>query len=364
MKKQIAIIVGTRPNFIKVTQFKKIAELAGGLQITIIHTGQHHDEKMADVFFRQLNLQPDVFLNIPQGSPANQIGNIVLKLEEYFSNATPDLVIVVGDVNSTLAAAICANKMNLKIAHLESGLRSFDHSMPEEINRILTDKISDIFFVTEPSGIKNLSEEGITENVFFVGNTMIDTMVSFEKEIDSSDVLNELKIERNDQFVLMTLHRPSNVDHKQGLKKLVELINQLTKDYIVVFPVHPRTLKNLSGFDLLTSIENTNRLKFTQPLDYFSFQNLIKNASFIITDSGGIQEESTFRRVPCITLRENTERPVTIEVGSNVLVEFEIEKIAAVINLIQSGKFKTSGIPELWDGKSTERIIKILKEIL
>jgi UDP-N-acetylglucosamine 2-epimerase (non-hydrolysing) len=361
----ILVIIGTRPNFIKVTRFKEVAKQYPGIRLKIVHTGQHYDNNMADVFFKQFGLEPDYFLNITQGSPNSQIAEIMVKLEMLMLNEfKPDLVMVVGDVNSTLAGALTANKSGIKLAHVESGLRSFDRSMPEEHNRMLTDELADLHFVTEQAGLDNLSVEGKPQaGIFFVGNTMIDTMVAFADKIDSSDVLQRMEIGEK-KFVLMTMHRPGNVDTKEGLQKLLELVNYLSQKYTVVFPVHPRTIKNMEQSGLHKQFSDNKNLLLTDPLDYFSFQKLIQGSSFIITDSGGIQEESTFLQVPCLTLRPNTERPVTITSGSNELVPFEIAKIASRIEAIENGSFKKGTIPPLWDGKSTERIFEVLAKLI
>lgn len=355
------IVIGTRPNFIKVTQFKKIASNYSSIDLKIVHTGQHYDDKMADVFFKQFELVPDYFLNISQGSPNYQIAEIMQKLEHLILNDfKPDLLIVVGDVNSTLAASLTANKMGIKLGHIESGLRSFDHSMPEEHNRIITDKLSDLFFVTEQSGYDNLVLEGIDkEKIIFVGNTMIDTMVAFEKDIDNSNVLNQYALTKND-FVLMTMHRPATVDNFEELHKLYALIEDLTIKYKVFFPIHPRTLKRMEEFGLKEKFLANPKIILADPLDYFAFQKLVKECQFIITDSGGIQEESTFLGKPCLTLRPNTERPVTVTEGTNTLVPFELDIIKNIVSQIESGIYKKGRVPKLWDGKSTERILNYL----
>jgi UDP-N-acetylglucosamine 2-epimerase (non-hydrolysing) len=359
-KKKILIVIGTRPNFIKITQFKKEAKKFPNLEIKVVHTGQHYDTKMADVFFEQFNLVPDYFLNIAPSTANKQMAEIITKLEDVLIDHKPDWVIVVGDVNSTFAAALTANKLDIKIAHLESGLRSFDKSMPEEHNRILTDAISDLFFVTEQSGLDNLLKEGKTnKNTFMVGNTMIDTMVAFSKQIEKSTILRKIGLQSK-QFVLMTMHRPATVDTKEGLQKLIGLIDMVTRDFKVVFPIHPRTVSSMEYFNLHQQLKNNPNLIITDPLDYFSFQKLIKESKFIITDSGGIQEETTFLQIPCLTLRSNTERPVTITIGSNELIAFDLKKIKSKINTIVNGTYKAGKIPKYWDGKSTERIIKIL----
>jgi len=364
VKKKILIVVGTRPNFIKVTRFSFLLKNYPEIECKIVHTGQHFDDKMSSVFFEQFNLTPDVFLNIAHGTPIAQIAEIMQRLEKIIEEYKPDVIIVPGDVNSTLATAITANKMNVRLAHLESGLRSYDNTMPEEHNRVLTDAVADYFFVTEQSGYDNLVREGRSkEKIFFVGNTMIDTMVAYEKQIDSSDILDKLNIS-SEKFVLMTIHRPANVDVIEGLKKLSDLIVHITKKYKLVFPVHPRTLKNMEKHGLYDAIKGNSNLIFTEPLDYFSFQKLTKSCSFILTDSGGIQEESTFLKIPCLTLRPNTERPVTVDIGTNELIPFDIDIIQKKIESIENGTYKKGTIPPMWDGKATERIVKILSEIL
>lgn len=360
----VLIVVGTRPNFIKVTQFKKVAKKNAIIDIKIVHTGQHYDEKMANVFFTQFDSAPDFFLNISNTTANTQMAEVMLGIEKISKEYSPDLIMVVGDVNSTFAAAIAANKLGIKIAHLESGLRSFDRSMPEEINRILTDEITDYFFVTEQSGYDHLLEEGKKEEqLFFVGNTMIDTMVAFEQMILDNPILQTLKIIPQ-EFVLMTIHRPATVDDKVEIEKLLNLIEYVADSYKVVFPVHPRTINNLKKFNLYSKFEKIKNIVITEPIDYFSFQKLILECKFILTDSGGIQEESTFRLKPCITLRPNTERPSTITIGSNTLLPFNMELIKETISTIENGSYKKSSVPPLWDGKATERIVKILEGVL
>lgn len=367
--KNILIVVGTRPNFIKITRFKNVvaAQYADMLDVKIVHTGQHFDHKMADIFFQQLNILPDFFLDIPVASANTQMGEIMIRLEKVIAVYKPDLLVVVGDVNSTFAAALTANKLGIKVAHLESGLRSSDRTMPEEINRILTDEISDYFFVTEQSGLRNLEREGKPkEAVHFVGNTMIDTLVAFEDKINAAPVFEALGIEPK-EYVLMTMHRPSNVDNRDGLEKLVQLLKgltqRLTQNLAVVFPIHPRTVKKLKDFDLYEEIASNVKIITTEPLDYFSFQKLIANCCLVITDSGGIQEETTFKQVPCLTLRPNTERPSTVDVGSNKLMDFVVEDVIREVNSIKGGNFKKGIIPPLWDGKATERIVEVISKI-
>lgn len=364
--KNLLIVVGTRPNFIKVTQFKKVAEreFRGEFKINIVHTGQHYDDKMADVFFRQFELTPDYFLEIPPSSPNNQMAEVMKRLEPVVSEVKPDMILVTGDVNSTFAASLTANKMNIPLAHVESGLRSGDRTMPEEINRILTDEISDYLFITEESGMRNLNGNGKTEDqLFFVGNTMIDTMVAFDHKIEESPIIQKLGLEKG-RFVLMTMHRPATVDDKDQLLKLIQLIDQITKTEKLVFPIHPRTVNKLKQFELYSRLNINNNVLLTEPMDYFGFQKLIASCKFILTDSGGIQEESTFRRVPCLTLRSNTERPSTIQIGTNTLVPFDLDEIKRIICSIKEGRYKKGSIPPLWDGKATYRILKTIQQEL
>lgn len=364
--KKLLIVVGTRPNFIKVTQFKRVADedFTGMFDIKIVHTGQHYDDKMADVFFEQFDLTPDYFLEIPPSSPNNQMAEVMKRLEPIAQELKPDIMLVTGDVNSTFAASLTANKMNIPLAHVESGLRSGDRTMPEEVNRILTDEISDYLFITEESGFRNLNGNGKTEEqLFFVGNTMIDTMIAFDDKIEESPILKKLGLEKG-RFVLMTMHRPATVDHRDELLKLITLIEEITKTEKLVFPIHPRTVNRLKEFGLHHRVSGNRNVILTEPMDYFAFQRLIACCKFILTDSGGIQEESTFRRVPCLTLRPNTERPSTIQIGTNTLVPFDLDEIKRVICSIKEGRYKKGSIPPMWDGKATHRILKTLQEKL
>lgn len=360
MPATIAILVGTRPNFIKITQFKRVAE-ANDLNVHLIHTGQHYDFKMAGAFFEQLEIVPDHFLDIPQEEPAAQMGHIMIRLHALLKEIKPEMLIVPGDVNTTLAGALTANKMGIPLAHLESGLRSNDERMPEEINRILTDRISDLFFVTEQSGIDNLLKEGAPkENVFLVGNTMIDTLVAFDGKIINSSIRKDLNLEGK-SYVLVTIHRPSNVDTEEQLNFVVETLEKVSEIHDVVFPIHPRTVNNLKRFGLSDRLEKNQKIILTEPLDYFSFQHLILHSKLVLTDSGGIQEETTFRKVPCLTLRENTERPITVTVGTNRLIPFDSNVILDAIKNMQRIE---GDIPDLWDGMATERIVDIIKNRL
>ncbi len=381
---KIISVVGARPNFMKVAPIYRAFEqlkmkneklnndpsTSPGMMDTtnykppaiehlICHTGQHYDAKMSDVFFQQLGLpKPDFYLGVGGGSHAEQTAKIMMGFEKVLLDERPDLVIVVGDVNSTIACSLTAKKLHIKVAHVEAGLRSFDRDMPEEINRILTDTISDYLFVTEKSGLANLKHEGIEESkIFFVGNCMIDSLINFLPFTERSDILNQLNIKANN-YVLVTMHRPSNVDDEKRLIGLTDLINSLSLKRCVVFPIHPRTRKNLEKFKLIEKLNNN--IILTEPIAYIDFLTLIRNSELILTDSGGIQEESTYLGVQCITLRKSTERPSTVDEGTNQLVgeDFEIAKTAA--NEVLNGFRKEGKIPDLWDGKSAERIVDIL----
>ena len=356
-KKEIWIVVGTRPNFIKVTQFKRVIENYNYLALQIVHTGQHYDEKMANVFFDQFQLRPDVFLNIQPNHPAKQISDTIAALTDLFLISKPAMVIVVGDVNSTLAAAIAANKCDIPIAHLESGLRSFDRKMPEEHNRLVADNLADLHFVTEDSGLQNLRDEQKPEQgIAFVGNTMIDTLVAYKNYIEESQILEKLNL-HTEKFILVTLHRPSNVDTETGVRMLLNVLKSASSYFTLVFPIHPRTRNKIEQMGLKSELDGIENLVLTEPLGYFDFQKLVANCAIVLTDSGGIQEETTFLQKPCLTLRPNTERPSTIEVGTNVLLPFDVNAITPYIDDIIAGRFKKGIIPEYWDGKATERIM-------
>lgn len=362
---KIISVVGARPNFMKVAPVHKafLKNYPDKVNHKICHTGQHYDEKMSDIFFKQLGMpQPDFYLGVGGGSHAVQTGKIMIEFEKVLLNEKPDLVIVVGDVNSTIACSLTAKKLNIKVAHVEAGLRSFDRTMPEELNRILTDSISDYLFVTEDSGIVNLRNEGVSEDkIFFVGNCMIDSLVEILPYSDKSQIINELKLDKMN-YVLVTMHRPSNVDNPDRLKEVIKLLNKISVERKLVFPIHPRTRKNLEQFGMMDNL-NQNII-FTDPIGYVDFVTLIKNSELIITDSGGIQEESTYLGVQCITLRKSTERPSTVDIGSNQLVGEDFEKAYQTALKVLGGYKKNGNIPPLWDGKSAERIASILVDEL
>lgn len=336
----------------------------------IIHTGQHYDKKMSDVFFKELELpKPHIYLGVGSKSHAEQTAMIMIRLEKVLQREKPDLVLVYGDVNSTIAAGLVCAKMykedgnSIPLTHVESGLRSFDRTMPEEINRVLTDNIADYLFITEKSGYDNLIKSGFDKKkIIFVGNTMIDSLISYLKKSGKSKILNELCVSKK-SYALITLHRPSNVDSKKNFEKIYRIIsniNKINKTAEIVFPIHPRTVKMMKKFGLINKFNELKNLIITEPLGYLDFLELIKNAKYVLTDSGGIQEETTYLKVPCITLRENTERPVTILEGTNVICGLSEEKISSEIKKIESGKTKKGKIPKYWDGKTAGRIVKTL----
>ncbi len=360
--KTVLSVVGARPNFIKIAPlaraFKKYRKEVKHL---LCHTGQHFDQRMSEIFFDELQMpRPDFNLGVGGGSHAEQTARIMLELEKVLLAERPDLVIVPGDVNSTLAAALVASKMGIPIAHVEAGLRSFDKSMPEEINRIVTDVVSDFLFVTEHSGMHNLRDEGMDDNkIFFVGNTMIDTLESHYEAIESCDITGRLKLDKG-RYVVSTFHRPSNVDDRESLTSLMETLGRVAEERRLVFPVHPRTRKNIREFGLEDKMPSG--LLLTEPMGYIEFLSLMRYAELVITDSGGIQEETTYMGVQCITVRRNTERPVTIDVGTNHLVGVSMEKVEKAAMDILGGTTKPGRIPELWDGKAAKRIAAIIMD--
>lgn len=361
--KRILVVVGTRPNFMKVTRFKEVASARGDMQVELVHTGQHTDDRMSTVFFEQFGLVPDHFLTIPNGSPAARLGHIMVALEPVVRASSPTALVVVGDVDSTLAAALVANKLGIPIVHLESGLRSGDLGMPEEVNRILTDRIAQHCLTTEPSGREHLLREGTPEErIYFVGNTMIDTLVAFADRIEASDVLQSLGLDGG--HVLITIHRPGNVDRMEDLQRVVDLIALVAEHYAVVFPIHPRTLQSLDRFQLSDRLRALRTVTLCPPQDYFAFQKLVATSAFVITDSGGIQEETTFRGIPCLTLRPSTERPITVTEGTNELITFDLKALAVGMERIRSGTYKRGKVPDRWDGHATERVFEVLNRVL
>ncbi|MBY9008352.1 MAG: UDP-N-acetylglucosamine 2-epimerase (non-hydrolyzing) [Candidatus Lokiarchaeota archaeon] len=363
MSKKIFLVAGARPNFIKIAPL--INELKNSnIEFKLVHTGQHYDYNMSKVFFDDLGIpEPDIHLNVGSASHAVQTANIMIEFEKVILNEKPLLVVVVGDVNSTIACALVAKKLNIKIAHVEAGLRSFDQKMPEETNRILTDQISDFLFTTEYSAEVNLNKEGIDQNkIYFVGNIMIDSLIRNLKRVEDDKNYKKFGLKRG-KYALVTIHRPSNVDLKDDLIKIIKMLNYTQEKIKVFFPIHPRTKKNLKKFNLENTLKNSNII-LSEPIGYLDFLNLMMNSKFIVTDSGGIQEEASYLKIPVLTLRENTERPITIEKGTNEIIGDNYEKFKNYIDEIISDKYKNGQDIEKWDGNTAKRIIEIIKENL
>ena len=362
--KKVLVIVGTRPNLIKITKFKKCFEKYDNLDLKILHAGQHYDYKMSEIFFEQLGIpKPDCIFKLEAQTAVGKIAEMMTKFEEYVTELQPDLVLVPGDVNSSMACGVAASRLGYPVGHIEAGLRSFDRTMPEEINRLLIDELSELFFVTEPSGLVNLkAEKKDLGNVHFVGNTMIDSLVQFQPIFEKSNILVDLNIKSKDYFIF-TFHRPGNVDDQDNLTKIVATIKSISDSNQVVFPIHPRTLQNLKKFGLWDQLQADN-IVITEPVGYIDFMKLISNSIGVITDSGGIQEETTFMQVPCLTIRPNTERPVTNEIGSNTLLSLNQDEILKYVNQITTGTYKTGEIPENWDGNATDRIVEVINNFL
>jgi UDP-N-acetylglucosamine 2-epimerase (non-hydrolysing) len=356
---RIAAVVGARPNFVKIAPI--LTELRGhaAVSTTLIHTGQHYDAKMSDAFFANLELgAPDVNLGVRAEGAVEQIAEVMRQLAGTLGQIRPDLVVVVGDVNSTLAGALAAVKLGIPVAHVEAGLRSFDRSMPEEINRILTDSVSDLLFTTEPSANENLAREGVAgSRVHFVGNVMIDTLFRYRERAAASTILPRLGVEPGG-YAALTLHRPSNVDDSAALGRLLDAVARIQAETPVVFPVHPRTQGRLA--ELGGRRPAMPGLILSDPLPYLEFVQLMANARCVLTDSGGIQEETTALRVPCLTLRANTERPITVTRGTNRIVGLDPAAIHASWREVVEGRWPAGELPEHWDGKAAERIARVL----
>ena len=358
--KHITIVAGARPNFMKVAplihEIQKNKKEGIAIDYSLVHTGQHYDKKMSGNFFEQLNIsEPDENLNAGGGSQAEQTAAIMVRFEKYLKNNSTDLVLVVGDVNSTMACAITSQKLGIKVAHIEAGIRSNDWSMPEEINRLLTDSISNYYFTTSEYANLNLASAGISkEKIFFVGNTMIDTLLKNKSRFIKPSIWDENNL-KNKEFIVITLHRPANVDKGVKLKKIMDQIIENTHESKLIFPVHPRTKKIMDKLDVVHP-----RLIMVDPMDYLEFNYLVSNSLAVITDSGGITEEATVLGIPCLTLRDNTERPETILTGTNELVGTDPKNISPALKKLYSGRWKKGGIPQLWDGKTAERIISTI----
>jgi UDP-N-acetylglucosamine 2-epimerase (non-hydrolysing) len=358
---KIINIVGARPNFMKIAPLMDAYKAYPEVDPILVHTGQHYDEKMSDLFFNELGIpEPDINLGVGSASHAVQTAEIMKAFEVVVAEQKPDIVVVVGDVNSTIACGMVAVKMGVKLAHVEAGLRSFDRTMPEEINRLLTDSISDLLFCTEQSGGDNLKKEGVSgEKIFLVGNVMIDTLQKNMEKAKKSTILDKLKL-NGDRFAVLTLHRPANVDNPQVFRQILDALEVIQKDMPMIFPIHPRTKNNLRLTTLGKRVHEVLDLRLIDPLGYLDFLKLMSEAYVVLTDSGGIQEETTILKVPCLTLRKNTERPVTTECGSNQLVGIDTDKIISAYKKVVNGVNMDYKIPLLWDGLAANRIVKII----
>jgi len=359
---KIILVAGARPNFMKIAPIVRALKWHTGdnLEWCIVHTGQHYDYEMSQSFFKDLEIpEPDYFLEAGSGSHATQTAKIMIGFEDVCLKEKPNIVVVVGDVNSTLACSVVAKKMFIQVAHVEAGLRSFDMDMPEEINRMVTDTISDYFFVTEKSAKYNLIREGKDlKNIHHVGNVMIDNLYHQLNKLNNENSYFSVSGVKKKfmNYGFLTLHRPSNVDEKSILNNIVEALNEIAKEIPLIFPVHPRTKKMVDNF----GIQFSRNIYLLPPLSFRESLYLLKDADFVLTDSGGLQEETTALGIPCFTIRENTERPITVEMGTNILVGYKKEKILSSFHNFKNGQRKKGKVPELWDGKAAERIVEFL----
>lgn len=356
----IHLIAAARPNFMKIAPLYHALSKEPWANIDVVHTGQHYDLNMSDAFFQDLRLPaPDIHLGVGSGSHAEQTGHVMIAYEKIVMAKSPDLIVVVGDVNSTMAVTIVAAKLGIPLAHLEAGLRSFDRTMPEEINRMVTDRLADMLWTPSIDGNENLLSEGVPEEkIEMVGNIMIDSLEMLRPSIEKASFFKELDLTPR-HYGLVTLHRPANVDPPEKLALLCDALVNIAGKFKIVFPVHPRTHKNLQTHNLLEKLQTTPNLRIMEPLNYIRFMNLVFNAGVIITDSGGLQEETTYLGIPCLTLRQNTERPVTVSAGTNQLCGIEaLEGLA--LNAL-SGNQPVQTPPELWDGRTAGRVVHSIK---
>lgn len=360
---KIHLIAAARPNFMKIAPLYHELCKRSDINPFIIHTGQHYDLNMSDVFFRDFDLpEPHIHLGVGSGTHAEQTGKVMIAYEKVLLREKPDLVVVAGDVNSTVACTLAAVKLGIKTAHLEAGLRSRDRSMPEEINRIVTDAIADLLWTPSMDGNENLLREGIDpKKIEFVGNIMIDSLEMLRNRIENLEVCSTLGLSRY-EYALVTLHRPSNVDNPEILEKLCLLLDQISRKLPLIFPVHPRTAANLNKFSCFKILQNAPSIHLLQPLGYKDFMNLVMSSKLLITDSGGVQEESTYLSIPCLTLRSNTERPITVTEGTNRLCN--PENLLQTVNQILSGHFPKGKIPEHWDGGTAKRVADSIQNFL
>ena len=361
---KVICVCGARPNFMKIAPLMAAFRRSDKIEPLLVHTGQHYDERMSKLFFVDLEIpEPDINLEVGSGSHAAQTAEIMRRFEPVVMEHKPDWLVVVGDVNSTIACALVATKLGIRVAHVEAGLRSHDRSMPEEINRVLTDAISDLLFVSEAGGVDNLRREGIpAEKVHFVGNVMIDTLLRNRAKAAESSVLETLGVSPG-QYTVVTLHRPSNVDHCENLSAILDALEVIGRDLDMVFPMHPRTRKNIEALGLGGRLDALTSLRTPEPLGYLDFLKLMSEAAIVLTDSGGIQEETTILRVPCVTLRENTERPVTITEGTNRLAVPNRDAILTAYREQRARGPAAAAAPQYWDGQAAERIARIFESI-
>lgn len=358
---KIISIVGTRPNFMKIAPIVRELNKIDHIESLLLHTGQHYDQKMSKIFFDELEIpKPDIELNIGSDSQAKQVAKIMVAFEDVCDEIYPDAIIVVGDVNSTMACTLVAAKKGIKVFHIEAGIRSGDKEMPEEINRLVTDSISDYLLPPSEDAVENLIKEGHSKDkIELVGNIMIDTLKYNQSKIQESEVLIKYNLSPGN-YAVLTMHRPSNVDNKEVLTNLIDTIEYTQNRIKVIYPMHPRTKKMLTQFNLYDRVLGLSNLIITESLGYIDFGKLVSNAKFIITDSGGLQEETTVYNVPCITIRKNTERPITISEGTNELAGTDKKKIISLVDKILSDNWKTGSQPKLWDGKTAQRVVKYI----
>lgn len=356
----IHLVCAARPNFMKIAPLYHALKKQQWATPVIVHTGQHYDLNMSDVFFTDLGLpKPDIYLGVGSGTHAEQTGKVMMYYEKVLYDQRPDLIVVVGDVNSTMAATIAASKMGIKVAHLEAGLRSFDRSMPEEINRVVTDVLADMLWTPSKDADENLINEGISsEKIKLVGNIMIDSLEMLRESIECQKTYLSFGLEAGG-YGIVTIHRPSNVDDPNVLNEICAVLKEIAENVPLVFPIHPRTRRKIEENHLLSAQETTGKLFLPEPLNYIRFMNLVFNSRFVITDSGGIQEETSYIGIPCLTLRQNTERPITVSHGTNQLCE--LTQLKRKIDGILQGHVPQRKDIELWDGRTAERIVKILQ---
>tara|TARA_Y100000766_G_scaffold284807_1_gene304742 strand:- start:4962 stop:6065 length:1104 start_codon:yes stop_codon:yes gene_type:complete len=363
MKQAIILVVGARPNFMKIAPI--YAELnRRGEKLILLHTGQHYDDNMSKVFFDDLGMpKPDIYLGVGSGSHAYQTATVMVEFEKICNENAPSMVIVVGDVNSTVACSIVCAKLRIPCAHVEAGLRSFDRDMPEEINRILTDSVADLLLTPSPDGDENLRAEGVHENrIFRVGNVMIDSLYSNLEKSKTSNILQTFAL--SNEYAVLTLHRPSNVDNKDNFSGIIGALEKIGNEIQLVFPVHPRTEKMAKSFGLYDRLAKIPNIILTGPVGYLDFVALMATSKMVLTDSGGLQEETTALGIPCITLRENTERPITVKEGTNTIVGCNPELILKTAFQVLKGEGKAGRIPELWDGKTSSRIADVILQFI